>query len=215
MKYLLLAVMWTVWCTVHSLLISPRVIRFLKQRLGDRYRFTRIIFNTFAILSLVPVVCYSHTLPGDLLIRWDGIWRLVQIPILGFSLWLFAAGAREYDLPQLLGFRQIMEHESAKGLTRSGGIETTGILGQVRHPWYSGAILILWSRNIDAAALVTNLVLTAYLFIGTLLEERKLVSEFGEEYVKYQRKVPMLMPRLRARSTPGKGGSSDDKHLSP
>ena len=208
MKYLLLALLWTVWCTLHSLLISERVIGFLKRRLGDRYRFTRIIFNSFAILSLIPVIAYSHTLSVDPFIRWEGFWRLVQIPMLGFSLWLFAAGARRYDLQQILGIRQMAEHESAKGLTRSGGIDTSGILGRVRHPWYSGAILILWSRNIDAAALVTNLVLTAYLVTGTLLEEHKLISEFGEEYVEYQRKVPMLIPRL-------KGGNSPDRRDFP
>jgi protein-S-isoprenylcysteine O-methyltransferase Ste14 len=207
MKYFLLALLWTVWCSLHSLLISERMIRYLKQRLGDRYRFTRIVFNIFAILSLVPVLAYSHTLSVDPFIRWDGVWRLVQISMLGCSLWLFAAGAREYDLRQILGIRQIVEHESAKGLTRSGGIETSGILGRVRHPWYSGSILILWSRNIDAAALVTNLVLTAYLITGTLLEERKLVSEFGEEYVEYQRKVPMLIPRPGAGGSPGRRDS--------
>lgn len=196
MEFLVLAILWTAWCTLHSLLVSARFIGFLKDRLGDRYRFTRILFNIFAVLSLVPVLGYSHALSGDPIIHWEGIWRLIQIPMLGFSLWLFAAGARAYDLRQMLGIRQIMEHESAMGITRSGGIETSGILGRVRHPWYSGAILILWARTIDMATLVTNLVLTAYLITGTLLEERKLVSEFGEEYVKYQRTVPMLIPRL-------------------
>ena len=184
MKHLLLALLWTAWCTLHSLLISERVIGFLKQRLGDRYRFTRIVFNAFALLSLVPVLVYSHAISGDPLVSWDGTWRLAQISMMGLSLWLFAAGAREYDLRQLLGIRQIAEHESAKGLTRSGDIGASGILGRVRHPWYSGAILILWSRDIDASALVTNMVLTAYLVTGTLLEERKLVSEFGAEFVK-------------------------------
>jgi protein-S-isoprenylcysteine O-methyltransferase Ste14 len=69
-----------------------------------------------------------------------------------------------------------------------------GILGRVRHPWYSGAILLLWFRSLDGAGLVTSLVLTAYLVAGTLLEERKLVMEYGEEYERYQREVPMLIP---------------------
>ena len=42
--------------------------------------------------------------------------------------------------------------------------------------------------------LVTNLVLTAYFVIGAILEERKLVAEFGEEYREYQKRVPMLVP---------------------
>lgn len=210
MKLLLLAALWTLWCTAHSLLISVRAAGFLKDRLGDGYRYTRIAFNLFALLSLVPVLGYSHAITGEPFIRWEGFWRLVQFVMLGSSFWLFAAGARAYDLRQVLGIRQIEEHESARGITRSGGIETSGILGQVRHPWYSGAILLLWSRNIDGAALVTNLVLTAYLLIGTLLEERKLILEFGEEYVKYRRKVPMLIPKFGARRGPARKGSRDN-----
>jgi len=210
MRLLLLAALWTLWCSVHSMLISGRATGFLKDRLGDRYRYARIIYNAFALLSLVPVVAYSHTIAGEPFIRWEGIWRLVQILMLGLSLWLFAAGARTYDLRQVLGIRQVTEHESARGITRSGGIGTSGILGQVRHPWYSGAILLLWARDIDAAALVTNLVLTAYLLIGTLLEERKLTLEFGEEYAEYRRKVPMLIPGLGIRRILAGRGSRDD-----
>lgn len=204
MRYLILAVLWILWCALHSLLISPGATEFLKRRLGDRYRFTRIAFNAFAVLSLLPVVGYSHTLTGEPLFLWDGIWRPVQAVMLACSLWLFAAGALVYDLRQTLGLRQIAEHESARGITRSGEIESSGILGRVRHPWYSGAILLIWARTIDPAALVTNAVLTVYLLIGTFLEERKLIAEFGDEYLKYRRRVPMLLPRLRSRS--GKAG---------
>ena len=121
--------------------------------------------------------------------------------MLACSLWLFAAGARVYDLRQTIGIRQIAEHESAGGITRSGSIGTSGILGRVRPPWYSGAILLIWARTIDPASLATNLVLTAYILIGTLLEERKLIAAYGDEYLKYRRRVPMLIPRLR----PGRG----------
>jgi protein-S-isoprenylcysteine O-methyltransferase Ste14 len=42
--------------------------------------------------------------------------------------------------------------------------------------------------------LVINTLLTLYVLIGTWLEERKLVLEFGEAYLRYQRQVPMLIP---------------------
>jgi protein-S-isoprenylcysteine O-methyltransferase Ste14 len=42
--------------------------------------------------------------------------------------------------------------------------------------------------------IVVNAVLTAYVIIGTMLEERKLVLEFGDSYVRYQKEVPMLIP---------------------
>jgi protein-S-isoprenylcysteine O-methyltransferase Ste14 len=48
------------------------------------------------------------------------------------------------------------------------------------------------------AVLVTNAVLSAYLIIGTLLEEKRLVAEFGEEYRDYQEQVPMFLPGGRS-----------------
>jgi protein-S-isoprenylcysteine O-methyltransferase Ste14 len=37
-------------------------------------------------------------------------------------------------------------------------------------------------------------ILTAYLIVGTLLEEKKLVREFGMEYRAYQARVSMFLP---------------------
>jgi len=34
----------------------------------------------------------------------------------------------------------------------------------------------------------------AFIIIGSVLEERDLVANFGVSYVKYQQKVPMLVP---------------------
>jgi protein-S-isoprenylcysteine O-methyltransferase Ste14 len=49
-------------------------------------------------------------------------------------------------------------------------------------------------RSLDVSTLVTNTVLTIYLIVGTVLEERKLLMEYSEEYRRYQNKVSMLVP---------------------
>ena len=36
------------------------------------------------------------------------------------------------------------------------------------------------------------------LYIITILEERELIARFGEEYRRYQREIPRLIPRRRA-----------------
>jgi protein-S-isoprenylcysteine O-methyltransferase Ste14 len=48
--------------------------------------------------------------------------------------------------------------------------------------------------------IIVNTLLTIYIIIGTILEERKLVLEFGEAYVKYQKEVPMLIPFSKKKS---------------
>ena len=46
----------------------------------------------------------------------------------------------------------------------------------------------------DLAFSLHALILTVYLIIGTFLEERKLVYEFGDQYRNYQKQVSMLLP---------------------
>lgn len=194
LKFFFLAILWSSWCAFHSLLISQVMVSGLKERFGDGYRYYRIFFNLVSVFTLIPVLIYSDSLRGDPFFSWSGVWRPVQLFLAMGALALFYKGARHYDLRQFLGIRQVMEHESRKGLTEAGGLDASGILGVIRHPWYAAAILIIWARPLDMAVLVTNAVLTTYLVIGTVLEERKLVTVFGDEYRRYQKKVPMFIP---------------------
>ena len=74
-------------------------------------------------------------------------------------------------------------------------MNTSGILGYVRHPWYSGGIALLWGLpTLTNVTLITRLILTAYLVIGALLEERKMRALLGEPYLEYCRVTPMFLP---------------------
>ena len=72
---------------------------------------------------------------------------------------------------------------------------TEGILAYVRHPWYSGAILLVWAfAEVTDVSLVSKAILTVYIIAGAMLEEQKLIHEIGEPYVAYRKKVPMFIP---------------------
>jgi protein-S-isoprenylcysteine O-methyltransferase Ste14 len=55
-------------------------------------------------------------------------------------------------------------------------------------------MLFIWARQLDISAIFVNVILTFYLIAGTYLEEKKLIREFGEKYIAYQKRVSMLMP---------------------
>lgn len=46
----------------------------------------------------------------------------------------------------------------------------------------------------DVSAILLNVIFTSYLIVGTYLEEKKLIGEFGEKYLAYQKRVSMLIP---------------------
>jgi protein-S-isoprenylcysteine O-methyltransferase Ste14 len=118
----------------------------------------------------------------------------VRYILLASGLLILYAGSRHYDMQTFLGLKQIKLGVNHNLINTSGEIDSTGILGIVRHPFYSGSILILWANNLDASMFIVNIILSVYLIIGTLLEEKKLVQEFGNEYKDYQKKVSMLFP---------------------
>lgn len=79
-------------------------------------------------------------------------------------------------------------------------LKINGIHRFVRHPLYSGTILFVWGlffvfpflNNLIAAVL-----LTLYVLIGIIFEEKKLKIEFGKKYEEYISNVPMLIPDFR------------------
>ena len=192
--YLLLAACWTAWCTLHSVMISLSVTGCLKRRFPGAFGYYRLFYNLVAVATLVPVLWFSFSLRGPVIFSWDGWLRPVQILLILSALYFFAAGGRRYDFQQFLGLRQIRAENDCAVLTEDCAVDTRGVLGMVRHPWYTGGILIVWARPLDGPAILTSLLISAYFVVGAHLEERKLTMHFGEAYRDYQRSVSMFLP---------------------
>jgi protein-S-isoprenylcysteine O-methyltransferase Ste14 len=75
----------------------------------------------------------------------------------------------------------------------------TGVFRVVRHPIYLGAILFYCGAIISTLSIASAIlwigIVAFYVFISRY-EERILTEEFGDEYLKYKKKVGMLFPRL-------------------
>ena len=68
----------------------------------------------------------------------------------------------------------------------------------VRHPLYIGWAIAFWATpTMSAGHLLLAGVLTVYMGAATVLEERDLVSHFGDVYRRYQARVPRFVPGLR------------------
>lgn len=199
--YVILALLIIAWCVLHSAMISISATDYLKKRLGSAYRYYRLFFNVFSILTFVPIFLFASSLRTQSIVEWAGVLRIVQVLLIGTSALFFILGGRHYDAAQFLGLRQIKEGTTGQGITESGALNTSGVLGMVRHPWYLATILLIWARQLDVSAMLVNVILTAYLIIGAYLEERKLVMEFGDEYRAYQKRVSMLFPQKWLKST--------------
>ena len=192
--YLILAILLVVWCSLHSLLISISVTRYLTELLDEKYRYYRLFFNVFSLLTLLLIFLYQQTLWLEPFFAWDGYFRIGQVVLIVTALVLAYLGGRKYDAAQFLGLTQIRQGTAKRGLTRSGELDTTGVLSIIRHPWYLALLLLIWAMPLDISILVVNIVFTLYLLIGAYLEEQKLIIEFGDQYRDYQHRVSMIFP---------------------
>jgi len=196
MEYLLLASLWLLWCALHSGLISLTVRGYMQKKLGRWDGYYRLTYNIFALATLLPVYFYFRSIESTVVFAWQGGWHILQAALLAMALILLVGGAGSYDLATFFGIRQLKDGTSPATLSVNDGLDTTGVLGIVRHPWYLAGILLLWSYRFEytLAAIITSGILSGYLIVGALLEERKLLVQFGDEYRRYQQQVSMLFP---------------------
>ena len=194
MEYLILAILWVAFCALHSALISITFTNFIKLKLGDSSRFYRLFYNLFSIATLIPVLIYSASVKQQPFFVWDGYLLPIKYSLLFVGILFFVMGSRNYSFAQFSGFAQIREDARHNLINKTGKLSARGILGVVRHPFYAGIFPLIWSSNLDVMTLIGNIVLSVYVVIGTLLEERKLILEFGDAYCEYQQKVSMLFP---------------------
>jgi protein-S-isoprenylcysteine O-methyltransferase Ste14 len=80
------------------------------------------------------------------------------------------------------------------------GVIRKGVFNVVRHPIYLGEILFylgLLFLSMSLTAAMVWILAIGFLHYISCYEEKLLLSRFGEEYKRYMREVPMLIPRLR------------------
>lgn len=200
LRLLLLTATWGGYFALHSLLASHAMKAEVARRWPRFARRYRLFYNTVALVTLVPVLALMASTPGPWLWRWHGAWGWLADALALCALAGFVWSARYYDLGEFAGLRRACADGPA-----TGGLRISPLHRHVRHPWYSLGLVLIWTRDMDAAWLVSALAITAYLVVGSRLEERKLVAEFGEAYRAYQRRVPGLVPRPWRRLTPAEG----------
>lgn len=141
------------------------------------------------------------------LLAWQ--WR----PVGGPALWQTGGAlAAVITAAQLAGFglafvsTWLIDHFELFGLRQAfaprpagpgGPLRTPSLYRVVRHPLYLGLLLACWAAPaMTLGRLALALGLTLYVAVGVRLEERDLVRAFGDDYRAYQRRVPMILPRV-------------------
>lgn len=184
---------------MHSLLIHTPVADHLKQNIPGIRRYYRLLYNGFSLLTLLPLALFTRMVAGDVVFQWQGTAQIIRIAMILLACYLFRAGAKAYDFKLFVGIRQYQTEADHVLLSKSDEFTESGVFGLVRHPWYLGSLLIIWSlpASYPKPLFLTACILSLYLVVGTLLEERKLLAYHGEKYRQYTQRVSMFFPWKR------------------
>jgi len=112
-----LALLWTGWCILHSLLISETVNSRIRKQGGILQGLYRILYILFSIISLVPVLWYQYKLPQQLLFSWSCSWLILQAVLLVYAAIMFYGGTRVYDIGFFLGTSQWYSYRQKRAIT--------------------------------------------------------------------------------------------------
>jgi protein-S-isoprenylcysteine O-methyltransferase Ste14 len=190
--HILYALAWLSFGFGHSLLAGSRVKARLAPALGPWYR---LAYNALAGVHIAAVWLFGAWLLGGAApFALPAAVRagLYGVSILGLVILLLAL--RDYDLGRFVGTTQIRNHRLGIDAPEDEPLHTGGFHAYVRHPLYAAAYLVLWGNAQDPFGLATAIWASAYLAIGTMFEERRLLKLYGEAYRSYRAQVPAIIP---------------------
>jgi len=183
MNYVLLVIGWIVYYTGHSVFAST----FIKDRINLDQRNYRLIYTLLSTVGLLALLIFNAWIGGEFLFTKTGVITYLSLLLAGGGVMIIRAAFRNYSIRSFIGLKK----------EKDVRLKTDGINRYVRHPLYSGTILITMGYFLfdpRMASLITVLITWLYLWIGIRLEERKLIDAYGDEYREYQQQVAAIIP---------------------
>lgn len=181
----------------HTKLLTPKGRRFMGHLvpLGIGPKLSWTVFSTISSLHLLAVF-WLWSPSGIVWWRLAGWPRIIMgIAALGAWLLLRESMAQSQISVQTgyIGWSSVFFNRKAT----YNPFSTTGLYRHVRQPIYISFTLVLWltgTMTPDLFALATGWIV--YCVVGSHLKEKRFLRCFGEEFRRYQEKVPFWIPRI-------------------
>lgn len=192
--------------TLHSTLASTRVKAWAARRLGlNAVSYYRLFFVFAAAISTLLYFASIFLFPDSSAYEIHAPYVYLSLLIQLVAGICFITALFQTSLLQFSGLAALMSRPPSEDKLR-----TSGFYRYTRHPLYLFALIMLWLLpRMTWNMLALAIGVTVYTLIGSLLEERRLATQFGQEYVEYKARTPWLIPiRFRRQSNKQTEGDS-------
>lgn len=161
---------------------------------------------TAYIAFVLAFAIEMHGIPMSMyLISWligknlpEGVlWGHTLFPWIGYAGMYINIGCAAVALALIISGWHAIYHKYWKAEAGRGKLVTTGIYRYIRHPQYTGFLLLSLGMLAEWATLPMLLLwpFMACLYVRLARrEEKDMVQEFGEEYVMYRNRTKMFIP---------------------
>ncbi len=191
-QHIVLIILWLLYFSIHSLLASIRFKQFILNSYPGFMPWYRLSFNIIAILLIIPPLFVMARNPGNIVWQWTGNWSYLANGLALLAVAGFIWSLRSYDSAEFIGTRQL--DEGRVDVTEKESFKLSVFHRFVRHPWYTLALVLIWTRDMNVSFLISAILMSLYFILGSRLEESKLIAFHGDQYRLYRKHVAALFP---------------------
>lgn len=187
LDHLILFLGWGIFYFLHSFLLIENV----KKKIGLKPRTYRVFYNLLSLILIIAVLLVGAIIPSPLMyVPGPGTFYM-GLMVSTVGIFVIKRAFRNYSTGVFLGVKK--ENKSIE-------LKTDGLQSKIRHPLYTGTIMVFlgyFVYNPMLSSLITLISLLIYLPIGIKMEEKKLINKFGQQYLDYRSTVPALLPKIQ------------------
>lgn len=180
---------WGLYYAVHSLLAADGLKQWVYARINGSERYYRLGYNTLAGVGFLALIYGQYRLGGATVFSPSGGAQVAGALLVGAGAATGWLAFRGYSLREFAGFTHPQDGPPP--------LNTGGLNAWVRHPLYFATLLVVAGTFLLRPTwfhLWWMILTIIYLWIGSGLEEGKLIRQHGKSYLDYRSKVARLVP---------------------